>query len=65
MIIWIMYWIALLALSTLAVYLCVIRLSHGELDVYNRELKQRLDQAELAYLRGKKTQSRIKFPRDL
>ena len=63
--IWILYWLALLTASTLTLYLCIDHLSHRELDQHNRELKHRIDQAELAYLRTKSTKSRIKSRPDL
>lgn len=62
---WLFYWIALLVSAAAALYLCVVRYSHGELDQHNRELKYRIDQAELAYLKTKKTKSRIKSKPDL
>jgi hypothetical protein len=72
--IWIVYWLTLLALSTLMIYLAIDRLSHDELDEYNRTLKHNINQAEQesssyetlpAYLKTKKTQSRIKHKPDL
>ena len=63
--IWILYWLALLTLATLTIYLTVDRYSHEELDQHCRELKHRIAQAELQYLRSKSTKSRIKFKPDL
>ena len=63
--IWILYWLLLLSVSTVTIYFCIDRLSHDELDVYNRELNDNIRQAELAYLKTKKTKSRIKFKPDL
>lgn len=63
--IWIFYWLSLLGVSVFVVYLIVDHYSHEELDLHNRELRHRIDQAELAYLKTKKTQSRIKNRPDL
>ena len=62
---WIFYWLVLLTASTYTIYLIVERYSHEELDEHVRELKHRIDQAELAYLRTKSTKSRIKRRPDL
>jgi hypothetical protein len=61
----ILYWLALISLATAALYWCIDRYSHEELETYNRELEQRNLQAELAYLKTKKTQSRIKNRPDI
>ena len=63
--IWIFYWLVLLTASTYTIYLIIDRYSHEELDEHVRELKHRIDQAELAYLRTKSTKSRIKSKPDL
>jgi hypothetical protein len=63
--IWIFYWLALLSASTVTIYLIVDCLSHDELDDYNRTLNDNINQAELAYLRTKKTTSRIRSKPDL
>lgn len=65
MMIWISYWLILLMAAVVALYLCIDRYSHEELDLHNRELKHRMDQAELAYLKTKSTKSRIKNRPDL
>ena len=70
----ILYWLALISLATAALYWCIDRYSHEELETYNRELEQRNLQAEQesssyetlpAYLKTKKTQSRIKNRPDI
>lgn len=63
--IWILYWLALLSLSIYTIYTIIDHYSHEELDLHVRELKHRIDQAELAYLRTKSTKSRIKSKPDL
>ena len=74
MMIWISYWLILLMAAVVALYLCIDRYSHEELDLHNRELKHRMDQAEQesssyetlpAYLKTKSTKSRIKNRPDL
>lgn len=61
----ILYWLTLLASSIGCIYWCIMVYSHVELDEHNQELEKRINDAELAYLKTKKTQSRIKFKPDL
>lgn len=65
MMFWIAYWIFLLAAATAAISRAIFWYAHAELDDHDRELKQRIRQAELACLRTKSTQSRIKSRPDL
>jgi len=57
---WFFYWLVLLTAAIFAVYLCTDQISHEELDEYNQELRTRINQAELEYLRTKSTKSRIR-----
>ena len=59
---WMVYWLALLGCCTWALYLAIDDYSHEELDQHCRELKHRIDQAELAYLKTKSTKSRVRRP---
>lgn len=65
MIFWIAYWIILLTAATAAVGAAIFRWAHEELDQHNQEQQQRIEQAELAYLRTRSTRSRIRHRPDL